>query len=456
LRRIPNREPNTARSPEPAPAPTAPAAAPKGERRGPPFRRRSEREAEAEAQAVAAAAAPTPAPRPVVPEGPRFDGDALMAELGALSANDFAALLSGGMPKRLRPGERVQGIVVRVGHDGVFVDLGSKSEGILDISDAEAGEVFTVGQNLSAFVLSVGERGVRLARRIGGSSATDVLEEARDTGIPVDGKVESRNAGGFTVRIGAVRAFCPVSQIDRHPDADLDSYIGRTLAFRVTDVRDRDVVVSHKAVAEVAAEAEAKELWTTLKEGDVRDGVVVGSRDFGLFVDIGGVRGLVYKRDISWDEEAAAPPQGARVRATVISVDAASKKVNLSLKEQSANPWTAVGTTYAVGGIFPGTVQRLAEFGAFVRLAPGVEGLVHLSNLADKRIGHPSEVLKVGDTVQVRVLAVDKERQRLDLGLRQASQDDWAPPAPKVGAPPAKSATLGTFADLFANVKIKR
>jgi small subunit ribosomal protein S1 len=457
-------QPAPSAAPNAEPARSRPSTSLRSERDGRALRRRREGEAPAESaeQAILAESmagggpsAPVTAARPAVrpPPGPRMDADALMAELDQLSEDDFAALLRAGTPNRPQQGDRIEGRVVRVGTDGIFVDLGAKAEGIIDPAEM-VDELPEVGSLIQSYVLSVDERGIRLARRLTGNAARDVLDQAQETGVPIEGRVESRNSGGFTVRIGTVRAFCPVSQIDRAPEADLDAYVGRTLAFRVMEVRDRDVVVSHRAIVNEQAQEDAERLWSEIKPGDAKDGVVTGVKDFGLFVDVGGLRGLVPKREVGWDDQVEAPPVGTRVVVRVLDVDTTNRKLTLSLKDHAVGPWSRVGQDFLPGEVYEGTVVRISEFGAFVRLAPGLEGLVHLSNIAPRRISSVSEVLSVSQKVSVRILSADPERQRLELGIKQVAED-WEPAAPRGAAPaPRAKESLGTFADLLGGVKV--
>lgn len=397
--------------------------------------------------------APDPAPRA---QGPSLDGDALMAELEALGRGGLDALLKGQTARRFRAGDRVTGTVVRVGSDSVFVDIGGKSEASLDLAELD-GAPPALGDSLTAVVLSTGADGIRLAAKMTGRAGVGMLEDARDAGIPVEGRVESRNTGGFTVRIGGVSAFCPLSQIDRLPENDLDRYIGLTDRFLVMDIRGRDVVVSRRKLQEEAAEEAGAKLLQTLKPGDAVDGVVANTRDFGVFVDLGGLLGLVHRSELGWDPEAVPPARGDRVSVRVLEVDRDKKKVSLSMKDQALSPWSRVGRDFHEGEVYPGRVTRLVAYGAFVSIAPGLEGLVHISNLANQRVEQPSSVVQPGQDVRVRVLGVDWDRQRLDLGIKQAGEEfDTSAAAPASGGPrPAKvPQSLGTMADLMSKVKI--
>ena len=412
---------------------------------------------------------PAPPPRPAAPPPrPSLDGDALLAELDNLAPGALAALLSAGSPADLEIGDEVTGSVVRITSDTVFVDIGAKSEAWLARAELGAEEV-EPGSVLTARVLSVGGQGLRLTRQLSGAAGQDALEAAMEAGIPVQGRVDSRNTGGFVVMLGSIRAFCPISHIDRHPDVDLDAYLGRMMSFKVLEVRGRDVVVSHKAIAQEEIEAHAAALWTTLRPGAELDGVITGVKPYGVFVDVDGITGLVHRSELGWSEAgteedgAGAHISGQRVRVRVVEVDAAAGRLSLSMKDEAMGPWSRVGTEAGadiqVGEVYEGKVVRLADFGAFIELLPGLQGLAHISTLSDRRIGHPAEVLKVGELVRVRVLSADKARERLELGLRQATEQEWEPAEGgrrRGGAAHKDAGTLGTFADLLGGLKLKK
>jgi len=401
-----------------------------------------------------APAASTPAPAPA-PARPRVDNESLLAEIENLSMDDLASLLGGGAPRQLVPGDRAEGTVVRITHDSVFVDVGAKSEGVFDASEFEGRPAPRIGTTLGGFVSSSGHRGIRLTRTLAGEGAWEALEAAAEDGTQVDGRVESRNPGGFVVKIGSVRAFCPVSQIARLPAEDPDSWVGRTLPFQIMEIKDRDVVVSHRKVEEAAAESEAATTWASLEEGDTRSGVVTGVKDFGAFVDIGAVQGLVPRREFGWGFDAPAPKVGSRVEVRVIGVDRDARRVTLSLRDPGARPWSRVGVDFVEGGRYAARVSRLTEFGAFVALAPGLEGLVHISKMSTERVARPSDVVSAGQAVDVTILAIDHDRERLQLTMRADEGDAAAARAPRAATPRPKQ-SLGTFGDLFAGIQLKK
>ena len=222
--------------------------------------------------------------------------------------------------------------------------------------------------------------------------------------------MEGRNPGGFNVRVGPVRAFCPTSLITTHRGVDPDGFIGQVLTFKVLEAGDR-VVLSRRALMEEEAAVKAEALWKTLAEGQPYRGTVTSVQPFGFFVDIGGVDGLVPRSEIGWgrvDDPRQVVKPGAAVEVVVLKADPATRKLTLSAKALEDDPWNAVGVGFVEGGVYEGTVTNTTEFGAFVQLAPGLEGLVHVSKLA-------GNVPKKGDPLRIRLLQVDVERRRLSL-----------------------------------------
>ncbi|MCB9685278.1 MAG: S1 RNA-binding domain-containing protein [Alphaproteobacteria bacterium] len=368
-------------------------------------------------------AAPVPVQVPIDPElsgppAPKLDTNDLLA-LAQMDPTELAAMLSGNLGrKEIEIGTKVTGTVTRVGRDTVFVDIGTKSEGQIErgtVPDARP------GQELTAYVASMGEHGIELALTLSGRAAAEHLEEALASGLPVEGKVASRNSGGFEVRIGSARAFCPASMISRLPEVDMDAFVGQTLQFRVVETGDK-VVVNRRVLQEEELETKAGEIWAALEIGQQHRGTVRSVQDFGFFVDIGGVDGLVPRREISW--AGGADPRtavriGQAVEVVVIDIDQERRKITLSVKALENDPWHAVGTAFAEGGVYAGTVVRVEPFGAFVELAPGLQGLVHVSKLGG---GAPD----VGNAIDVRLLRIDPERRRLELAPVSAGETSTA------------------------------
>ncbi|MEZ4240210.1 MAG: S1 RNA-binding domain-containing protein [Myxococcota bacterium] len=376
-------------------------------------------------------------PKPREPQRERaFDPDDLMA-LAQMDPAELAALMEGSVGQRsVKPGTRVEGTVTRVGDDVVFVDVGAKSEG--QIERGELKEV-AVGDRIQAFVVADDELGIQLSTSLSGQAASEHLDEARETGTPVEGKVTRRNSGGFEVRIGSVRAFCPISRISRLPEVDLDAYLGQTLPFRVVETGEK-VVVDRRVLQEEEAATKADELWGRLAEGQQHRGIIRSVQPFGMFVDIGGVDGLVPKREISWasvDDPRTVVKQGQAVEVVILEIDHEHRKLTLSARALEDDPWTSLGLQFHEGGVYPGTVVRAEPYGVFVELTPGLTGLVHVSKL-------PGGAPAVGTALDVRLLAIDLERRRLELSpVREGGAAE--------GQPAAEVRVRGTVADVMRN-----
>jgi len=356
---------------------------------------------------------------------------------------EFAALLKENAPKpvRLMIGEKVRGTVslIPTTSNDVLIDLGGgKRSGIIEKQELldEHGQLkFKVGDAIEAFVVAKKGAEILLSYSMSQSlkSAGD-LETAHARGIPVRGRVLTLNKGGFEVAVLGKTAFCPLSQIDIRFSETGAEHLGKEYEFLVEKVeeRGRNIVVSRAALLRQQAEQRAKELLASLTPETVLDGTVTEIRDFGAFVDIGGVDGLVHISALSHARVAHpkdAVAVGDKVRVKVLKVDKDDKgrpKISLSMKAAAQDPWDRINELVQGGKTYIGKVVNLMPFGAFVEVVPGIEGLLHVSELAwGKRIHHPSEVLKVGDPVTVSVKEIDLGQRRLSLTMKQAEDDPW-------------------------------
>jgi len=338
-------------------------------------------------------------------------------------------------PVRLRRGEIRKGRIVRVAADHLLVDLGARAEGTVPLSEMaiapgqDPREVYREGQEIYVQVRAVDPRdgsATLSERRARVERAWRELQEAFETGRPVEAPVTEQGKGGLVLDVG-VRAFMPASHVDRRYVADLSEYVGKTLQARVIELdRSRGrVVLSRRQWLEEERERRRQETWETLAEGQVRTGVVKGITDFGAFVDLGGVDGLLHISEMSWgriSHPSEVVQEGQEIQVMVLKVDRERGRVSLGLKQVLPDPWEGVAERYPVGSIVEGRVARLVPFGAFVELEPGVEGLVHVSQLAEHRVSSPEEVVKEGDRVRVKVLRVAPEDRRISLSIRGAMQ----------------------------------
>jgi small subunit ribosomal protein S1 len=385
---------------------------------------------EAGLPSAAQAAAETPPPQepatePAQPERQPFSTEGL-EELVSMDSAAFEAAMeqATAVATGFEQGEEVSGLVVRLDGENAFIDLGGKSEARIATSELTEEEA-VLGATVTARILRLREDGVVLSRQVKGGGL-EALEAAMAAGIPVEGRVESRNSGGYIVRLSGARGFCPVSQIDRFPGRDLDRFVEQSLEFQVTEVRDREVVLSRRALQEADAAAAQEKFWATAKRGDVLEGVVTSVREYGAFVDLGGVEGLIHKSELSWghdDKPEDVLQRWEPVKVKVLEVDKKRKRVALSMRLPETSPWQTMGSDFVVDGTYEGTVVRMEDYGAFVELRPGLSGLVRIGNISWDRIPHPSAVLELGQQVEVKVLEIDNKRRRLDLGLKQLSAD---------------------------------
>jgi len=352
-----------------------------------------------------------------------------------VSVADFEALLAGGAGLDVpffEHGQEVDGRVVRVERDAIYLDLGGKSEGVLPVDTLPKGEdgqptLPALGDVLRSFVVGTGGGAVQLAARIGRSRDNlDMLFNAHESEIPVEGRVVATNKGGYEVDLGGARGFCPHSQMDLRFVDDPLRFVGLDLKFRITEIREggRNVLLSRRALLEVEEAERRAETMAVLKVGAELDGIVRSLRPFGAFVDLGGVDGLVHVSELSHErveDPASLLDVGQTVRVRVMAIEEGGKRISLSMKALQDDPWETVDERFPVGSRLQGKVVRIAPFGAFVNLAPGIDGLLHISALgAGRRISHPKEVLQEGQELEVIITQVELARQRIGLELADA------------------------------------
>lgn len=387
--------------------------------------------------------------------------------------DDFAAMLAqaeAGAPKgkaarRPKAGDLVRGVITTVGKDAVFVDLGGKAEGVLDREQvvAEDGTLrVKVGDTVEAMITGERNGSLQLRIKLGrGPQARAELVQAMELGIPVEGKVTGAIKGGLEVDVAGVRGFCPASQANARFVADLTTMIGQVLEFRVTQYERGNLVLSRRALLEEENAKKAEELRGRLEVGAVLRGKVVGFIPAGAFVDLGGVEGMIHVSQLGHgrvDKPEDVLELGQDVEVQVLKMEEAKDgkkpRIGLSLKTLQADPWLEATRDLPVGGRLKGEITRMEPFGAFVKVAPGVEGLVHISELgAGKRINHPKDVVSAGQQVEVTILSIDPEKRRLSLSIAGAARDaEQADLAEARALTPANPARLGTFADLVNKV----
>jgi small subunit ribosomal protein S1 len=386
---------------------------------------------------------------------------------------DFASLLKefeGKDPRKgrieLRVGDPARGRIVSIGQESAFIELfDGKGDGMIELGqvrDQEGNLAVKVGDEIEARVVEImGKSGTVVLRRTAvarGAEAKAELQQAAQLGLAVEGTVTGVNKGGVEVLVAGVRGFCPISQLEMRHVEDASVYIGRKLQFRVSryeaDRRGDNLVVSRRALLEAEAREKADKIRSKLVPGAVMSGVVVGLKDFGAFIDLGGVEGMLPASELGFSRgmrPADLLSLGQRLEVQILRMEKTDdpkrpERISLSLKALERDPWEDVATRFPSGTKVSGLVKRIEQFGAFVELAPGIEGLVHIGELSGgKQVRNARELTKVGATLDVTVLALDRERRRISLGIGDradvVSQEDLdAARAP---------ARLGTLGDLF-------
>ena len=359
---------------------------------------------------------------------------------------DFGSMFEASIQaKRVEKGQTIEGTVVAIGSEVAFVNVGGKGEAVIEIAELKNDEgalEVAVGDRIHAMVVST-EGGLMLSRRLARGAATDrQLEDAFRAGLPVEGKIEREVKGGYEVRIGRQRAFCPFSQIDIVRTTDTAQHVGHVYTFRIIEYKEggRNLIVSRRALLEEEQRASAAEIRRSIAVGAVLTGRVTSVRDFGAFVDLGaGVQGLLHVSEIGWsrvsDPSKVLTP-GEEITVKVLRVDDQTQKIALGLKQLSADPWSTVQTTYEIGQVRPGRVTRLTEFGAFVELEPGIEGLAHASTF--ESTGHSkgwSRTVPVGTNAAFEILSIDLEKKRIGVAL----VEEGSSRAKRVTSPPSES-----------------
>ncbi|WIM68746.1 30S ribosomal protein S1 [Corynebacterium breve] len=351
------------------------------------------------------------------------------------TAEDFLAAVDATI-KYFNDGDIVSGTVVKVDHDEVLLDIGYKTEGVIptrELSikhDIDPDDVVEVGDEIDALVLTKEDKEGRLIlskKRAQYERAWGTIEELQKNEQPVTGTVIEVVKGGLILDIG-LRGFLPASLVEMRRVRDLEPYIGQELEAKIIelDKHRNNVVLSRRAYLEETQSAVRSEFLHQLQKGQVRKGVVSSIVNFGAFVDLGGVDGLVHVSELSWkhiDHPSEVVTVGDEVTVEVLDVDLDRERVSLSLKATQEDPWRVFARTHAVGQIVPGKVTKLVPFGAFVRVEEGIEGLVHISELAQRHIEVPDQIVNVGEELMVKVIDIDLERRRISLSLKQADED---------------------------------
>src|ERR1700740_60319 len=358
-------------------------------------------------------------------------------------------------------GDVVTGHVVRIDNDEVLVDIGYKSEGVIPSSElsirksVDPGDEVHLGEEVDALVLTKEDQDGRLIlskKRARFEKAWRRIEEAAESGEAVEGLVIEVVKGGLIIDLG-VRGFLPASLVDIRRVQDLDEFLGQELQCKVIELnRSRNnVVLSRRAVLEEERKEMRQAILDKLQPGDVVEGQISNIVDFGAFVDLDGMDGLIHISELSWshvNHPSEVLEIGQTVKVKVLDIDRERQRISLGLKQTQTAPWAQVLESSQEGDVVRGTVTKVVTFGAFVEILPGVEGLVHISELAQHHVENPRELIQPGDTVRVKILEIDSERRRLSLSLKRV--DDGMPVSPKPGedaAPPTIDLSEDVFSD---------
>ena len=361
-------------------------------------------------------------------------------------------------------GEVVEGTVTGITKREVLVNIGYKSEGVIPVSEFRYNPDLKVGDKIEVYVESAEDKGGQLvlshkkARQL---KSWDRVNEALEKDEIIKGYIKCRTKGGMIVDVFGIEAFLPGSQIDVKPIRDYDIYVDKTMEFKVVKINQefRNVVVSHKALIEAELEAQKKEIMSKLEKGQILEGTVKNITSYGVFIDLGGVDGLIHITDLSWGrvnhpEEIVQLDQ--KLNVVILDFDDAKKRIALGLKQLSAHPWDALDANLKVGDKVKGRVVVMADYGAFVEIAPGVEGLIHVSEMSwSQHLRSAQEFMKVGDEVEAVVLTLDRDERKMSLGLKQLTPDPWADIETKYAVGSRHTAKVRNFTNFGVFVEIE-
>ena len=394
-----------------------------------------------------------------------FDWDAYEHDLGVYndSKENIEAKYDQTLSK-VQVGEVVEGTVIGLNKREVVVNIGYKSEGIIPIGEFRYNPELAVGEKVEVYVESAEDKKGQLllshkkARQL---RSWDRVNEDLEKDEVIKGYIKCRTKGGMIVDVFGIEAFLPGSQIDVKPIRDYDIYVDKTMEFKVVKINQefRNVVVSHKALIEAELEAQKKEIMSKLEKGQILEGTVKNITSYGVFIDLGGVDGLIHITDLSWGrvnhpEEIVHLDE--KLNVVILDFDDAKKRIALGLKQLSPHPWDALDTELKVGDKVKGKVVVMADYGAFIEIAPGVEGLIHVSEMSwSQHLRSAQEFMKVGDEVEAVILTLDREERKMSLGIKQLTPDPWADIEKKYAVGSRHTAKVRNFTNFGVFVEIE-
>ncbi len=365
-----------------------------------------------------------------------FDWDADDKVFGNYSKADREKMeeLYAGTFNSVTKGEIISGVVVNINSKDVVLNIGFKSDGLVPLNEFRDMPDLKKGDSVDVFVESQEDANGQLVlsrKRAKTQRSWETINEALENDTIINGYVKSRTKGGLIVDIMGVEAFLPGSQIDIKPIRDYDIYVGKTMEFKVVKINHefKNVVVSHKVLIEDDLESQKVEIVSKLEKGQVLEGTVKNITDFGVFIDLGGVDGLLHITDISWGriehpKEVLSLDQ--KINVVVLDFDDEKKRIALGLKQLTPHPWESLDTELAIGSKVKGKIVTVADYGAFLEIVPGVEGLIHVSEMSwSQNLRNPQEFMKVGDEIEAQVLTLDREERKMSLGIKQLTPDPW-------------------------------
>ena len=328
----------------------------------------------------------------------------------------------------------VEGTVISVDKKEVVVNIGYKSDGIIPASEFRYNPDLKIGDKVEVYVESAEDKKGQLIlshKKARMSKSWDKVNEALEADAVIQGYIKCRTKGGMIVDVFGIEAFLPGSQIDVHPIRDYDQFVGKTMEFKVVKINQefRNVVVSHKALIEQEIEAQKKEIIGKLEKGQILEGTVKNITSYGVFVDLGGVDGLIHITDLSWgrvDDPHKVVELDQKINVVILDFDDEKRRIALGLKQLTPHPWDALDADLKVGDHVKGKVVVIADYGAFVEIQPGVEGLIHVSEMSwSQHLRSAQEFLKVGDDVEAVILTLDRDERKMSLGIKQLREDPW-------------------------------
>ncbi|MCG8564262.1 MAG: 30S ribosomal protein S1 [Desulfobacterales bacterium] len=365
-----------------------------------------------------------------------------MDDAGSMDEMSFEELLEShgeGLGRELKQGDMVEGTIISIGKTNVYIDTETKSDGVVDLNellDDEGNLPYQVGDKVKLYVVSLSESEVILSKAISGAGKAALLEDAAHNRTPVEGKVREVIKGGFNVDVLGKRAFCPVSQMDVRYVETPEDYVGQTHNFLITRFEEngRNIVISRRTLLEAEIKEARKEFLAQVNEGDTLQGVVTKLMKFGAFIELApGVEGMAHISELSWSR--VEKPEEVvhthdKVFVKILKIDQKEgqdvPKISLSIKQTADNPWDSMDSAFKAGDQVTGRVVRLTSFGAFVEIAPGVDGLVHISEMSHtKRVLRPEDEVSVGEEIQVSIKSIDMDAKRISLSMKDTQGDPW-------------------------------